>query len=193
MTFMIFVTFISIHFVSICDVFFGAHMRCTRLYPLNPGVTNLMNNQVRNQCHNVFDTFLGDGVSCRCSICIQTPRRRRHLAFFYLAVHRESSQVAGEETVYLMHSTQCWQLQPKTSLVCYTRQSLSLQERGSIFSFYNSILLRCICCRYFMLDPNFITVFMNVGVVKFLSVVTSNFLDFSIKFILNFFGKILEY
>jgi hypothetical protein len=34
------VTFISIHFVIICVVFFGAYMRCTRLCPLNPGVTS---------------------------------------------------------------------------------------------------------------------------------------------------------
>jgi hypothetical protein len=33
------VTFISIHYVIICVVFFGAYMRCTRLCPLNPGVT----------------------------------------------------------------------------------------------------------------------------------------------------------
>jgi hypothetical protein len=33
------VTFISIHLVIICVVFFGAYMRCTRLCPLNPGVT----------------------------------------------------------------------------------------------------------------------------------------------------------
>jgi hypothetical protein len=33
------VTFISIHSVIICVVFFGAYMRYTRLYPLNPGVT----------------------------------------------------------------------------------------------------------------------------------------------------------
>jgi hypothetical protein len=32
------VTFISIHSVIICVVFFGAYMRCTRLCPLNPGV-----------------------------------------------------------------------------------------------------------------------------------------------------------
>jgi hypothetical protein len=32
-------TFISIHFVIICVVFFGACMRCTRLCPLNPSVT----------------------------------------------------------------------------------------------------------------------------------------------------------
>jgi hypothetical protein len=32
------VTFISIHSVIICVVFFDAYMRCTRLYPLNPGV-----------------------------------------------------------------------------------------------------------------------------------------------------------
>jgi hypothetical protein len=33
------VTFISIHFVVICVVFFGAYMRCTRLCSLKPGVT----------------------------------------------------------------------------------------------------------------------------------------------------------
>jgi hypothetical protein len=33
------VTFISIHSVIICVVFFGAYMRRTRLYPFNPGVT----------------------------------------------------------------------------------------------------------------------------------------------------------
>jgi hypothetical protein len=32
-------TFISIHSVIIYVVFFGACMRCTRLCPLNPGVT----------------------------------------------------------------------------------------------------------------------------------------------------------
>jgi hypothetical protein len=32
------VTFISMHSVIICVVFFVAYMRCTRLYPLNPGV-----------------------------------------------------------------------------------------------------------------------------------------------------------
>jgi hypothetical protein len=33
------VTFISIHSIIICVVFFGAYMRCTWLYRLNPGVT----------------------------------------------------------------------------------------------------------------------------------------------------------
>jgi hypothetical protein len=66
-----------------------------------------MNNQVRNQYHNGFETSLGDGVSCRCNICIQTPGRRRHLVFSHLAVHRKSSQVTGEETVCFMHSMQC--------------------------------------------------------------------------------------
>jgi hypothetical protein len=33
------VTFISIHTVIICVVFFDAYMRCAWLYPLNPGVT----------------------------------------------------------------------------------------------------------------------------------------------------------
>jgi hypothetical protein len=34
------VTFISIHSIIIYVVFFGACMRCTRLYSLNPGVTD---------------------------------------------------------------------------------------------------------------------------------------------------------
>jgi hypothetical protein len=33
-------TFISIHSVTICVVFFGAYMRCTWLCSLNPGVTS---------------------------------------------------------------------------------------------------------------------------------------------------------
>jgi hypothetical protein len=37
------VTFISIHSVIICVVFFGAYMRCSRLCPLNPGVTGSSN------------------------------------------------------------------------------------------------------------------------------------------------------
>jgi hypothetical protein len=36
------VTFISIHSVIICVVFFGEYMRCTQLCPLNPGVTHTM-------------------------------------------------------------------------------------------------------------------------------------------------------
>jgi hypothetical protein len=44
-----------------------------------------------------------------------------------------------------------------------------------------------------MLDPNLITVFMNVGVVKFFTIITSNLLDLAIKFILRFLGKLLEY
>jgi cytochrome c oxidase assembly factor CtaG len=36
------VTFISIHSVIICVVFFSAYMRCTRLCPLNPGVTEVV-------------------------------------------------------------------------------------------------------------------------------------------------------
>jgi hypothetical protein len=36
------VIFISIHSVIICVVFFGAYMRCTRLCPLNPGVTEVV-------------------------------------------------------------------------------------------------------------------------------------------------------
>jgi hypothetical protein len=36
------VTFISIHSVIIYVVFFGACMRCTRLCPINPGVTEVV-------------------------------------------------------------------------------------------------------------------------------------------------------
>jgi hypothetical protein len=41
------VTFISIDSVIICVVFFGAYMRCTQLYPLNPGVTVLLLRVIR--------------------------------------------------------------------------------------------------------------------------------------------------
>jgi hypothetical protein len=40
------VTFISIHSVIICVVFFNAYMRCTRLYPLNPGVTEVVSEEM---------------------------------------------------------------------------------------------------------------------------------------------------
>jgi hypothetical protein len=43
-----------------------------------------------------------------------------------------------------------------------------------------------------MLDLNFITIFMNVGVVKLFPIVTFDFLDFTIKFILSFLGKLLK-
>jgi hypothetical protein len=43
-----------------------------------------------------------------------------------------------------------------------------------------------------MIDPNLITIFMYVGVVKLFSVVTSNLLDFAIKFILSLLRKLLE-
>jgi hypothetical protein len=43
------VTFISIHSVIICVVFFGAYMRCTRLWPLNPGVTS----PLTKKCYDV--------------------------------------------------------------------------------------------------------------------------------------------
>ncbi len=39
-------TFISIHSVIICVVFFGAYMRCTRLYPLNLGVTKVVSEEM---------------------------------------------------------------------------------------------------------------------------------------------------
>jgi hypothetical protein len=40
------VTFISIHFVIIYVVFFGACMRCTRLCPLNRGVTEVVSEEM---------------------------------------------------------------------------------------------------------------------------------------------------
>jgi hypothetical protein len=66
-----------------------------------------MNYQVENQYLNVFETSLGDGVSCRCSICIQTHERRRRMSFSHLAVYRESSQIGGDEIACLMHNMQC--------------------------------------------------------------------------------------
>jgi hypothetical protein len=39
------VTFISIHYVIIYVVFFGACMRCTRLCSLNPGVTEVVSEE----------------------------------------------------------------------------------------------------------------------------------------------------
>jgi hypothetical protein len=45
------VTFISIHSVIICVVFFDAYMRCTRLYPLNPGVTIMCMNSPKVGVH----------------------------------------------------------------------------------------------------------------------------------------------
>jgi hypothetical protein len=40
------VTFISIHSVILYVVFFGACMRCTRLCPLNPGVTEVVSEEM---------------------------------------------------------------------------------------------------------------------------------------------------
>jgi hypothetical protein len=40
------VTFISIHSVIIYVVFFGACMRCTRLCPLKPGVTEVVSEEM---------------------------------------------------------------------------------------------------------------------------------------------------
>jgi hypothetical protein len=40
------VTFISIHSVIICVVFFSAYMRRTQLYPLNPGVTEVVSEEM---------------------------------------------------------------------------------------------------------------------------------------------------
>jgi hypothetical protein len=39
-------TFISMHSVIICVVFFGAYMRCTRLCPLNSGVTEVVSEEM---------------------------------------------------------------------------------------------------------------------------------------------------
>ena len=43
-----------------------------------------------------------------------------------------------------------------------------------------------------MIDSNFITISFNVGVVKFLSIVTSYLLELHLKFILCSLGKLLE-
>jgi hypothetical protein len=40
------VIFISIHSVIICVVFFGAYMRCTQLCSLNPGVTEVVSEEM---------------------------------------------------------------------------------------------------------------------------------------------------
>jgi hypothetical protein len=39
-------TFISMHSVIICVVFSGAYMRCTRLCSLNPGVTEVVSEEM---------------------------------------------------------------------------------------------------------------------------------------------------
>jgi hypothetical protein len=41
-----FVTFISIHLALYVLFFFGAHMRRTQLYPLNPGVTEVVSEEM---------------------------------------------------------------------------------------------------------------------------------------------------
>jgi hypothetical protein len=46
-------TFISIHSVIICVVFFGAYMRRTRLYPLNPGVTEAVSEEMLTVVRNL--------------------------------------------------------------------------------------------------------------------------------------------
>jgi hypothetical protein len=43
---MILVTFISIHFVIICDVLLWHTYEMTRLYPLNPGVTEVVSEEM---------------------------------------------------------------------------------------------------------------------------------------------------
>jgi hypothetical protein len=63
------------------------------------------------------------------------------------------------------------------------------RDKDSILYFYNSILLRCICCRHFMFYPNFITILMYVGVVKLFPIVTFDFHDIAVKFILCFFWQ----
>jgi hypothetical protein len=58
---MIFVTFISIHFVIICVVLLWAHMRRTRLYPLNPGVAQTMETFLRcfiNACPSKWASWI---------------------------------------------------------------------------------------------------------------------------------------
>jgi hypothetical protein len=47
------VTFISIHCIIICVVFFGAYMRCTRLCPLNLGVTEVVSEEMSTVGRNL--------------------------------------------------------------------------------------------------------------------------------------------
>jgi len=44
-----------------------------------------------------------------------------------------------------------------------------------------------------MFDPNFITIFFYVGVVKLFAIITSNLLDLDIKLIFGILCKLLEY
>jgi hypothetical protein len=60
------VTFISIHSVIICVVFFGACMRCTRLCSLNPGVTCLLSLALLSYLH--FSTNLCYKLLVKCRI-----------------------------------------------------------------------------------------------------------------------------
>jgi hypothetical protein len=56
------VTFISIHSVIICVVFFGAYKRCTWLYPLNLGVSEVVSEEMfivgRNLDRNGQNSYL---------------------------------------------------------------------------------------------------------------------------------------
>jgi hypothetical protein len=75
------VTFISIRSVIICVVFFGAYMRCTMLCPLNPGVTevvseemltigrNLNRNGQNPYLHTLLWSFLYLSWSCLTFCC----------------------------------------------------------------------------------------------------------------------------
>ena len=49
------VTFISIHSIIICVVFFVTYMRCTQLYPLNSGVTPVGDFTTTEACHLAVD------------------------------------------------------------------------------------------------------------------------------------------
>jgi hypothetical protein len=50
------VTFISIHSVIICVVFFGAYMRCTRLCSLNSGATEVVSEEMLTVGRNLGRT-----------------------------------------------------------------------------------------------------------------------------------------
>ena len=77
--------------------------------------------------------------------------------------------------------------------------SLVLIKHGScgfnqcpILPLHNSILLSCIWSGEFMLDPFFIKKFLNIGVSEFRAIVTSNILDFQLKFILSPSNEFLD-
>jgi hypothetical protein len=69
------------------------------------------------------------------------------------------------------------------SLILVKHDSCHLYE-SSILSFGHSILLRSVGGQKLMLDTLFIKIIFHLSVIELGAIVTSNSLDFSIKFIL---------